>query len=179
MWYFAYGSHLNAASVTEWCRQVGHKVPNLKKPIPSQLENYRLCFPIYSDYWRGGIADIAYDPGKAVYGALFELTEEDLAVLDKKVGRVLDAGKEIGTFKRLDVKVIPSGKTQPLKAVTYQGTRLEKYHIPPSRFYMDLVIQGGYACGLSMMWISYLQSFSTQAGRTPQQLRTGETDIGV
>ena len=30
---------------------------------------------------------------------------------------------------------------------------------------MDLVIHGAYSYGLSMMWISYLKSFSTQAGR--------------
>lgn len=178
MWYFAYGSHLNANSVTEWCRQFGHKVPNLKKPVPGQLENYRLCFPIYSDYWRGGIADIAYDPGKSVSGALFEVTEEEMATLDIKVGRNLDAGKEIGTFKHLEVKVIPSGKTNLVKAITYQGTRIEKYHIPPSRFYMDLVIQGGYACGLSMMWIAYLQSFSTQAGKKPEMTRSRGIETG-
>ena len=42
---------------------------------------------------------------------------------------------------------------------------MEKYHIPPTKHYMDLVIQGAYSFGLSMMWISYLQSFSTQVGR--------------
>ena len=46
--------------------------------------------------------------------------------------------------------------------MTYQGISVEKYHIPPTQHYMDLVIQGAYSFGLSMMWISYLQSFSTQ-----------------
>jgi hypothetical protein len=33
---------------------------------------------------------------------------------------------------------------------------------------MDLVIQGAYQHGLSIMWISYLQSFSTQAAKKPR-----------
>ena len=33
---------------------------------------------------------------------------------------------------------------------------------------MDLVIQGGYSFGLSMMWVAYLQSFSTHAGKKPK-----------
>jgi hypothetical protein len=33
---------------------------------------------------------------------------------------------------------------------------------------MDLVIQGAYSFGLSIMWISYLQTFGTQTGRKPR-----------
>lgn len=179
MWYFAYGSHLNSTSIVEWAREQGLKPPQLKKPIPAVLENYRLCFPIYSEYWRGGIADIAYDPGKTVSGALYEMTKEELDLFDMKVGRKLENGKEIGTFKHLDVKVLPLAKKTNVSAITYQGTRIEKYHIPPSRFYMDLVIQGAYASGLSMMWISYLQSFTTQVGKKPVAgKRTGDPATG-
>jgi hypothetical protein len=39
---------------------------------------------------------------------------------------------------------------------------------------MDLVIQGAYSFGLSMMWIAYLQSFSTQAGRKPRPPGAGD-----
>jgi hypothetical protein len=52
--------------------------------------------------------------------------------------------------------------------MTYQGTNVEKYHIPPTQHYMDLLIQGAYSHGLSMMWIAYLQSFSTQAAKKPR-----------
>jgi hypothetical protein len=169
MWYFAYGSNLNQRAVTEWCRHYTHRSPNLKGGRPGVLDNYRLCFPIFSEYWGGGIADIVYDPGKYVQGALFDLSEADLAVLDAKVGRKVDsAGKDTGIYKRIDVKVAPLGKGEPVKAVTYQGLNADRYHIPPTQHYMDLVIQGAYSFGLSMMWVSYMQSFSTQTGRKPR-----------
>ena len=107
MWYFAYGSNLNIRAVTEWCRHYGHRAPTLKPGKPAVLDNYRLCFPIFSEYFGGGIADIVYDPGKYVAGALFDLSDADLKVLDAKVGRKLDPAteKEIGTYARTTVKV--------------------------------------------------------------------------
>ena len=63
-----------------------------------------------------------------------------------------------------------------MKAITYTGVNVEKYHIPPTLHYMDLVIQGAYSYGLSMMWIAYLQSFSTQTGRTPRPPGRGDAE---
>jgi hypothetical protein len=175
MWYFAYGSNLNSRAVGEWCRHFGLKPPVLKPGRPAILDNYRLGFSIFSEYWGGGIGDIVYDPGKYVSGVLFDLSEADLETLDRKVGRRLDnGGKEIGIYKRIDVKVSPLGKGAPVEAVTYQGVSVERYHIPPTKHYMDLVIQGAYSFGLSIMWISYLQSFSVQQGRKPRPPGTGD-----
>jgi hypothetical protein len=169
MWYFAYGSNLSARGVTEWARHHGHRAPTMKGGRPAVLDNYRLGFSIFSEYWGGGIADIVYDPGKYVAGALFEVTEAELNVLDAKVERKLDdAGRDVGLYKRIEVIVAPLGKGAPVKAVTYQGITTEKYHIPPTHHYMDLLIQAGYSFGLSMMWISYLKSFSTHEGKKPR-----------
>src|SRR5580765_3902666 len=174
MWYFAYGSNLNSRAVAEWCRHHGHRPPALKPGKPAVLDNYRLCFPIFSEYWAGGIADIVYDPGKYVAGALFDLTEAELSVLDLKVGRKQDATKEIGVYRRIEVKVSPLGKGDAVQAITYQGVNVERYHIPPTQHYMDLVIQGAYSFGLSMMWIAYLQSFPIQQGRKPRPPGVGD-----
>ena len=168
MWYFAYGSNLNSRAVIEWARHYGHRPPSMRSGRPGVLDNYRLCFPIFSEYWAGGIADIVYDPGKYVAGALFDLSEPDLAVLDAKVIRKYENGKETGIYRRIEVKVSPLGKGDAVQAITYQGVNVERYHIPPTQHYMDLVIQGAYSYGLSMMWIAYLQSFSTQQGRKPR-----------
>jgi len=142
----------------------------MKTGRPAVLDNYRLSFPIYSEYFGGGIADIVYDPGKYVAGALFDLSEADMKVLDQKIDRKLSPGgdREIGLYKRIEVKVSPLTKGEAVQAVTYQGVSGERYHIPPTKHYMDLVVQGAYSFGLSMMWISYLQSFSTQVGRKPR-----------
>jgi hypothetical protein len=174
MWYFAYGSNLNTRAVAEWCRHYGHRPPQLKSGKPAILDNYRLGFSIYSDYWGGGIADIVYDPGKYVSGALFDMTESDLAVLDLKVGRKLENAKETGVYRRIEVKIAPLGKGEPVQAITYQGTNADRYHIAPTQHYMEQLIQGAYSYGLSMMWVAYLQSFGTQAGRKPRPPGQGD-----
>jgi hypothetical protein len=180
MWYFAYGSNLNARAVAEWCRHHGHRPPPMKGGKAAVLDNYRLSFPIFSEYWGGGIADIVYDPGKYVAGALYDLSEADMRILDAKVGRKLEGDKELGIYKRIDVKVAPLGKGEPVMAITYQGVSVERYHIPPTQHYMDLVIQGAYTHGLSMMWIAYIQSFSTQAenpARPAWAIRRANSDV--
>jgi hypothetical protein len=174
MWYFAYGSNLNAKAVAEWCRHFGHRPPAMKPGRPAVLDNYRLGFSIYSEYWGGGIADIVYEPGKYVSGALFDLNESDLLVLDLKVGRKLENGKETGVYKRIEATAAPLGKGEPVRAITYQGTNADRYQIPPTQHYMDTLIQGSYTFGLSMMWIAYLQSFSTQVGRKPRPPGQGD-----
>ena len=174
MWYFAYGSNLNARAVAEWCRHHGHRAPTFKTGRPAVLDNYRLGFSIYSEYWGGGIADIVYDPGKYVAGVIFDLTENEINMLDTKVGRKLENGKEVGVYRRLEVKVAPLGKGEPVMAVTYQGTNADRYHIAPTKHYMEQVIQGAYAFGLSMMWVSYLQSFGVQSGRKPRPASQGD-----
>src|SRR5438874_7069209 len=121
MWYFAYGSNLNSRAVAEWCRHHGHRPPALKPGKPAVLDNYRLCFPIFSEYWGGGIADIVYDPGKYVAGVLFDRSEQELGILDLKVNRKLDAaGKEIVIDKRIEVKVAMLVRGEPVQAVTYE-----------------------------------------------------------
>jgi AIG2-like family len=175
MWYFAYGSNLNSRAVAEWCRHYGYRAPALRPGQPAVLNNYRLSFPIFSEYWGGGIGDIVYDPGKYVMGALFDLSDAEILVLDAKVNRKLDGNnKEIGIYKRIEVKVSHSGKSDLIPAITYQGISVERYHIPPTQHYMDLVIQGAYTFGLSMMWIAYLQSFPRQQGRKPRPPGTGD-----
>jgi hypothetical protein len=177
MWYFAYGSNLNSRAVAEWCRHHGHRAPAMKPGRPAVLDNYRLCFPIFSEYWGGGIADIVYDPGKYVAGVLFDLSDAELAVLDQKVNRKADgARKEVGTYKRIDVKVAPLGKGEPVAATTYQGLSADRLHIPPTQHYMESVVQGAYSFGLSIMWISYLQTFGTQVGRKPRPPGAGYGD---
>ncbi|HEV7299427.1 MAG TPA: gamma-glutamylcyclotransferase family protein [Tepidisphaeraceae bacterium] len=168
MWYFAYGSNLNSRAVAEWCRHFGYRPPSLKPGRPAVLDNYRLSFPIYSDYYGGGIADIVYDPGKYVAGAVFEITDADAKILDQKIDRRLEGDREVGLYQRIEIKVALLGKPDKITAMTYQGVSVERYHIPPTKHYMDLVIQGAYGFGLSMMWIAYLQSFSTQVGRKPR-----------
>jgi hypothetical protein len=176
MWYFAYGPNLNACAVADWCRRHGHPSPPLTGGRPAVLDDRRLCFPTYNEDWGGGIADVIYDPGRSVMGVLFEVGQSDLDRLDGKVGRRVDGdGKEVGLYRRVERTVMPLGGGDPVVATTYEGVARggggrapHVPHVPPTRHYMGLLIRGAFTHGLSLAWISYLQSFRTQPGRNPQ-----------
>ena len=69
--YFAYGSNLNLAQMCKRC-------PESAALSPAVLEGYKLCERIY--------ADIEESAGDCVNGALYEVSEKDLAALDRYEG---------------------------------------------------------------------------------------------
>ena len=169
MHYFAYGSNLSAKLVQSWARQHNLRPPAYRNGRAALLENHRLCFPIFSEYWGGGVADVAYDPGKTVMGAVFDVVERDLETLDQKVNRRVDAaGQEVGAHRRQDVQVRLAGGGPLVKAIAHVGVSGDRLDVPPTRYYMDAVIEGAYENGLTMMWIEQLRSFATQPGKPPK-----------
>ena len=71
MKYFAYGSNLNTAQMAVRC-------PGMRKLSPAILAGWQLVERFY--------ADIDKAPGETVYGALYSVTEEDIANLDAYEG---------------------------------------------------------------------------------------------
>ena len=168
MLYFAYGSNLNAAAVADWSRYVGIKPPVLREPTAAVLENYRLGFPVYSDYWGGGVADVSADPGKTVMGALWDVSEADLDKLERKS---VDGLAEGTGSRRIEVDVRPFLNGPARRAVVFTSTTKQGLDVPPTETYLQTVVAGAYDVGLSMMWISYLKSFATQPAQVPGRHR--------
>jgi len=85
MKYFAYGSNLNRDNLIEWCKNHRQKIPKMLNPRIKKVEGYTIGFTRYSYNRKGGVADII-SPGDFCYGIVFDVTEEDLKVIDKKEG---------------------------------------------------------------------------------------------
>ena len=77
--YFAYGSNMSGAVMDEVCP--GHRFVGR-----ARLPEHRLAFTRRSVRTGTGVADIVGDPRGVVWGALYELAQEDLATLDEKEG---------------------------------------------------------------------------------------------
>ena len=76
MKYFAYGSNLNHKQMAERC-------PDSKFLKRVFLENYRFIFDGYSTRWDGAPENIEPSVSDMVWGGLYEISEKDLANLDK------------------------------------------------------------------------------------------------
>ncbi len=74
--YFAYGSNLDREQVRERC-------PGSRARFRARLCDHRLDFTHYSSRWTGGAADVVPHSGDEVWGAVYELRDEDFDMLDR------------------------------------------------------------------------------------------------
>ena len=73
--YFAYGSNLDADQMRARC-------PSSRPLVRARLTHHRLGFTYFSTRWDGGAADVIPDSEDEVWGAVYELDERDLGLLD-------------------------------------------------------------------------------------------------
>jgi gamma-glutamylcyclotransferase (GGCT)/AIG2-like uncharacterized protein YtfP len=79
MLYFAYGSNMDAEQMKSRCP--GHRVVGL-----AELRDHRLTFPLTSHSWGGGVASVSVAHGESVWGVVYDLTDADVAELDRYEG---------------------------------------------------------------------------------------------
>lgn len=165
MWYFAYGTDLNPRSVAELCRESGLRAPAREVVRAAVLPNFRLCFPTFQTRWAGGVADIAEAFGKSVYGGLIEITPDELETLATINDRRLDPyGREVGMRTLVSVRAETIAGQTPVEAWTFRRVRPEYRHVPPSRHYVDRLVDAAVALRLSAMWVMFLRSLTPPDG---------------
>jgi len=104
MYYFAYASNLNK-------KQMQERAPGAKPRFTAVLPNYKLVFSGWSRQWHGGVATIRPMKGEKVAGGVYEITEQDLARLDKAEGYP-------AVYDRREVTVF-TDEDAAIKAVAY------------------------------------------------------------
>lgn len=132
MHYFAYNTHLNKKLMAEHC-------PDSKPVFSAELPNYRLVFTGWSRQWRGGIASIKLSARDKVLGGVYEVSDIDLARLDK----FEDCP---GSYNRLKVTVYRD-TGNPIEAITYIKSR-QSDESKPSPEYLSIIRQGYRDWGL-------------------------------
>lgn len=136
MLYFAYGSNMHSTQIRERC-------PSAKLIGKARLDNYRLAFTRKSvKNWPGcGVADVLPAQGKFVWGALFEIADQDIPALDKMEG--YRPGRATNAYKRIAVTVLkdgdPAGETS---AQTYVVCEPVEPNLHPHPDYLARIISG-------------------------------------
>ena len=126
MYYFAYASNLNRKQMLECCL-------DSQPRFTASLPNYRLIFTGWSRQWRGGIASIKPSRGDKVLGAIYEVSDRDLAQLGKREGYR-------DTYNRQKITVYrDTGET--IEAITYIKSR-QSEETKPSPEYLSVIQQG-------------------------------------
>ena len=111
---FLYADNLNPS-------QLKRRAPEHKFLFKAYLPDHTIHFCRFSSQWRCGLASITPSQGERVWGVVFELTDEDLKILDTFEGEVPKARS--GTLKpRWSRKTITknwSPLTRPLPSVNF------------------------------------------------------------
>jgi hypothetical protein len=129
--YFAYGTNIDPARMTT-------RLPGATVVGPAVLDDYELEFTIRDREWGGGVANIRPEPGRHVYGLLWNVPDAELAELDTYRG-------DESHLRRDEVSVRTSDAV--VTAVTFRVDQLAN-HVPPSFDYLKHLRSAVVAQGL-------------------------------
>lgn len=153
MIYFAYGSNMNLGQMIGRC-------PETRALGVARLVDYRLCFPRFSRTHQCASASVEPYPGSAVFGVLYDVSENDLPVLHYHEGYDPHGPAELNRHTFREVTVLRLGGSQKVKAMTYfavpDGTTAR-----PSAAYRQLMIDGAEHHGLPLACIAALNGIRT------------------
>lgn len=114
--------------------QLKRRAPEHKFLFKGYLPDHTLHFPRFSSQWRCGLASVTPSPGERVWGAVFELTDEDLKILDTYDGEVPE-----GSFRHLEVTVMTEDDQKEL-VTTHAANPIGKFRVKDD--YLDFVRKG-------------------------------------
>jgi gamma-glutamylcyclotransferase (GGCT)/AIG2-like uncharacterized protein YtfP len=146
--YFAYGSNMAPGEISQWCPQ--HRYVGV-----ASLPDHRLAFTRKSRNGYG-VADIVEEPGREVWGVLYELSADDLVSLDRKEG----LGR---AYEHVDVCVRLEADGAERTAKAYTVISKESPDVPTSREYLRRVTDAAYARRLPGRYLAELQAIPTGA----------------
>lgn len=148
MLHFGYGSNLRAAFVTDL-------LPSARLVMKAYLPNYEVQFPAWSDSFGGGTSSIVEVPGQLVEGVLYECPEQELKDLDYKPGLYVPA------YKRETFLVL--GEDGAWHQAELYRLRELKGPFPPSRSYVEGMLEGAHEMGLSQRYIDRIEGWLQQS----------------
>ena len=143
--YFAYGSNLNIDQMISRC-------PSAKILCVAKLINHKIAFTRTHRNWPGGVASVLEKTYRFVEGVIYQVTHEDLLKLDD-IENV-----QGGEYFRVEKSLIVS-KDKSIKSWVYIAHPMEGGPFHPSKEYIETIIVGAKAHGLSDTFLKDLYSY--------------------
>lgn len=151
--WFIYGSSLDREAFRAWAAEHGHAMPDFARAVPARLDGWRLCFDVSSRFWGGTVGSLAPAPGAGVEGLALPMPGSARGLADHKEGAVS------GLYRPVEAMVAPLAGGAPIRAAVYVASpdRRLPAEQPPAAAWLETVIRGARAAGLSPEWIAELQ----------------------
>jgi gamma-glutamylcyclotransferase len=146
VWYFAYGSNMQSATLR------GRRGVHYHRALPGRARGWRLVLDKPGLIPTGeSVANIVPEAAAELWGVLFEIDAADLGHID------LTEGVLIGNYTRVEIPVEPVAAEPALQAFTLTSNRRDP-GLRPSTRYMDLLISGAEEHRLPAEYIAFLRS---------------------
>lgn len=141
--YFAYGSNMAPELMTKTC-------PGSRLLGPGRLDGFRFAFNRRSIRTGTGVANVVEDAGAAVWGVVYEITDDCLATLDLKEGYPWAYDR-----KEVDVE-LEAGDT--CRAMTYVVAHPEPEQVAPSQEYIGGIVAAARDHGFPAEYVESLRA---------------------
>jgi hypothetical protein len=148
--WFIYGSSLDRDAFADWAREHGYRVPDFAAARPARLDGFRLAFDVQSRFWGGAVASLREAPGEAVEGLALPMPGEARGLVDHKEGAIS------GLYTMFPVEVAALEGGDKIAAIAYRAARPLDRELPPSASFVETLVKGARASGLSAAWIDRL-----------------------
>jgi hypothetical protein len=154
MIYFAYGADLNPSRMAQ--NAPGHRSLGV-----ARLKDWWIAFPRYSPTERSAIIGLVRQPGAVVWGALYELPDSDIPILDSIFGFDPNGPPRLNEHVRCDVEVERYGRPHPVVADTYVVVP-DNEGSQPTASYMAMLLDGARYHGLPRAYLGALHAVRTR-----------------
>ena len=127
MKFFLYADNLHPT-------QLKRRAPEHQFQMLATLPDHTIQFCRWSSQWRCGLASVVPSAGEEAWGAIFELTDEDVKLLDQ-----LEDDVPPEAFRHVQVTVL-SEAGEKILVTTHAANPIGKFK--PKDHYLDWVIKG-------------------------------------
>jgi len=124
-------------------------ISNGKKAL---LRGFELKFNYFSPARNGGVANVEPKENAFVWGILLDLASSDFDTMCKKEGAPV-------FYKDIDVGIEVNGKRVKAKTFTVTKEKRAEEHVPPTEYYLGVMLSGAKKFGLPSEWVEHLSGF--------------------
>jgi gamma-glutamylcyclotransferase (GGCT)/AIG2-like uncharacterized protein YtfP len=145
MYHFGYGSNLQF----DFLKTL---LPGAKFTMKGYLPNYEIQFNFWSKKKQAGISNVMTAPGKMVHGALYEVPQKELEILDEMDGVYK------GDYIRKTFLIL--GDDGKIHSAELYHVIDPKGPFSPSKIYVEGMLTGAREIGLDPAYIKTIEQFS-------------------
>ena len=125
-------------------------MPDFAARAPARLDGFRLAFDVQSRFWGGAVASLREAPGESVEGLALPMPGDARGLVDHKEGAIS------GLYTMFPVELTPStAATRSPRSPIARRARVDR-ELPPSRGFVETLVRGARASGLSAAWVDRL-----------------------